>query len=96
MVSPKDPLDTCEQCCVFVSAVVMCGNVYVGETGISLGDIVEEHAKSIERGDDKFALSQHQVKSGHRMDSNLLIDQITVLDLEPRDSHRKVLECQYS
>ena len=39
-----------------------------------------------------MANSQHEVKSGHGIDSKPLIDQITVLDPESRDSHRKVLE----
>ena len=48
--------------------------------------------KSPVRWDKKSVLSQHEVKSGHRMDSKPLIEKITVLDREPRDSHRKVLE----
>ena len=35
--------------------------------------------------------SSHQVNSEHMMDSNPLIEQITVLDREPRNSYRKVL-----
>ena len=41
---------------------------------------VEEHAESLARGDEKSALSQHQVKGVHRMDSKPLMDWITVLD----------------
>ena len=36
-------------------------------------------------------MDEKSVKSGHRMDSKPLMDQIIVLDRESRDSHRKVL-----
>ena len=58
----------------------MCGKLHVGEMGRPLGERVKEHAESLARRDEKSALSQHQVKSGHRIDSTLLMDQITVLD----------------
>ena len=43
------------------------------------------------RGEEKLALIQHQVNSGHRIDSKPLMDQITVLDRESWDLHRKLL-----
>ena len=52
----------------------------IGETGRSLGGRVEEHDKSLIRGDKKSALSQHQIKSEHRMDYKAFMDQITVVD----------------
>ena len=69
----------------------MCGKVYVGETGISLRGRVVGHAKSLERGPRNWPLA-NIVKSGHRMNSKPLIDQITVLDRESRDSHKRVRE----
>ena len=80
MVSPKDPLDTCEKCgIVYKCSSKVYGKIYISETGRSLGERVEEHVKSLVRGDEKSALSQHQVNSGYRLDSKPLIDQITVL-----------------
>ena len=66
----------------------------MGKTRRSLGERAEEHAESLVRGDKKSALSQYQVQSGHMMDNTCkpLIEQITVLNREPRDSHKKVLE----
>ena len=50
MVSPKDSLDHGEQCgVIYECAYDVCGELYVGETGTSLVERVEEHAKSIER-----------------------------------------------
>ena len=45
------------------------------------------NAKSVERQDSKLALSQHQEQSGHRWNSNPIIDMIKVLDKELRDLH---------
>ena len=54
MVSPKDPLDIGEQCgVIYECACDVYGEVYVGETGRSLVERVEEHAKSIDRQDSK-------------------------------------------
>ena len=69
MICPKDPLDTCEQCgVIYECSCEVCGKIYVGEIGRSLGLSVKEHAKSLESGDEKSALNQHQVISGYRMD----------------------------
>ena len=80
VVSPKDPPDMCEKYgFVYKGSCEVCGKVYICETGRSLEEGVEEHAKSLARGDEKSALSQHQVNSEHKMDSKPLIDQITRL-----------------
>ena len=51
MVSPTDPLDMCEQCrVIYEIRCEVCGELYVGETGRSLGERVEEHAKSLAKG----------------------------------------------
>ena len=70
----------------------LCGELYVGETGRSLMERVNEHAKSTERQNSKSTLNQHQAQSGHRWNNNPIIDKIMVLDKDPRDLHRKVLE----
>ena len=62
MVRPKEPLEKHEQCGV----IHECGckvseKLYVGETGRSLGERVEEHTKSLIKGDVKSTLSQHQL-----------------------------------
>ena len=55
-VSPKDPLNLNEQCGVaYISQCDLCGEQYVGETGISLGEMCEEHDKMVGKGDS----SQH-------------------------------------
>ena len=76
-----DPLDMFEQSRVIYGCDCdVRGKLYVGEAGRSLGERVEEYTKSLARGDEKSALSQHQVKSGHRMDIKHLMDHITVQD----------------
>ena len=57
MVSPKDPLDTCEKCDVYECSCEVCGKIYVGHTGRSLGERVEDYAKALARGDEKSALN---------------------------------------
>ena len=70
----------------------MCGELYVGETGRSLGQRVEEHVESIEKTDSKSALSQHQETTGHIVCTEPLMDNIKIVEKEVRDKHRKVLE----
>ena len=54
VVSPKDPLDTCEQCgVIYECSCEVCEKIYVGETGRCLVERVEEHANSLERGYEK-------------------------------------------
>ena len=58
VVSPKDPLEKHEQCgVIYECGCEVCVKLYVGETGMSLGGRVEEHAKSLIRGDEISALS---------------------------------------
>ena len=93
LVSPKDPLDHSERCgVIYECACDVCGERYVGETGRSLGERMEEHAKSVEKCDQKSALSQHQEQSGHVVNHKPLSEKIKILDSEPRDRHRKVKE----
>ena len=65
---------------------------YVCETDRSLGEKVDEHTKSLMKGDKKSALGQHQVQTGHSMDNKPLMKHITVVYRESKDLHRKVLE----
>ena len=67
VVSPKDPLDSDEQCgVIYQCACDVCVELYVGETGRSLEERVAKHGRSIERQDSKLALSQYREQSGHR------------------------------
>ena len=69
-----------------------CGDTYIGETGPSLTERLTEHQKSVQKRDQKSALSQHQETTGHNMITSLQDDNINNLERENRDSHRKVLE----
>ena len=51
---------------------------------------VQEHDKSAKEGDSKSALSQHQVKTRHKVLSKLVIEGLKAIDNEPRNTHRKV------
>ena len=57
----------------------VCGDV-CGETEISLRQIAEEHAKSIEKGDSKSALSQHQETTGHMVVKKPVIEKMKVVE----------------
>ena len=47
VASPKDALDKCEECGVIHECgCEVSGKLYAGETGRSLGERVQEHAKS--------------------------------------------------
>ena len=71
----------------------VCGKVYVGETGRSLGERTLEHQKSIDKEDSKSALSQHQIETGHRVNSTTkLTEKMKVIAKEPKDHHRKITE----
>ena len=53
-----NPLDTWEQCgVIYECSCEVCGKIYLGETGRSFGERVEEHAKYLARGDKKSAIS---------------------------------------
>ena len=93
LVHPKDKLEKQEQCgVVYEIDCNVCGEAYIGETGRSLSERVEEHQKSIEKCDSKSALSQHQESSGHVVSTTPLMDSINILEKETREPHRKVLE----
>ncbi|KAI8500198.1 hypothetical protein Bbelb_217640 [Branchiostoma belcheri] len=70
----------------------MCGEVYVGETERSLGERTDEHQKSVDRQDGKSALSQHELKAGHRVTNGPILDIVKIIDQESRKSHRKIKE----
>ena len=69
-----------------------CGEVYVGGSERSLGERTLEHQKSLDRGDCKSALSQHQMQTGHAVRKRLTMDNMPILDQEPRNTHRKITE----
>ena len=94
VVRPKDPLDPQEQCgVVYKCQCEICGETYVGETGRSLGERINEHQKSVDKGDMSSALSQHQETTGHRVSATKpIIENIQVLEREPRNLHRKICE----
>ena len=94
LVRPKDPLDPPEQCgVIYQTDCDVCGEIYVGETGRSLGERTVEHQKSIDKQDMKSALSQHQEQTGHRVNNiTPLSEKIKIIAKEPRDYHRKIVE----
>ena len=47
---------------------------------------------AVDKRDSKAALSQHQETTGHVVHTPPLIDHIRIIEKEPRDLHRKVLE----
>ena len=92
MVSPKDPLDSDEQCgVIYKCACDVCGELDVGETGRSVEERVEKHGRSIER-QDSYVGSEPTSRTvrRHRRNNKPIIDKINVLDKETRDWHRKV------
>ena len=46
----------------------------------------------MKEGDSKSAISQHQVKTGHKVLSKPVIEGIRVIDNGPKNTHRKVKE----
>ena len=93
LVHPKDKMTPKEQCgVVYETECQVCGDRYIGETGRSLGERTEEHEKSVDKRDSKSALSQHQETTGHVVHTPPLIEHIRIIEKEPRDLHRKVLE----
>ena len=77
-----------------------CGQMYNGKMERSLRERererdrerAQEYDKSVREGDSKSALSQHQVMTGHKVLSKLVIERVSVIDSEPRNLHRKVRE----
>ena len=93
LVHPKDKLKPSEQCgAVYQLECQVCQEKYIGESGRSLLERIEEHQKSIDNRDSKSALSQHQETTGHIVSNTPLIDNTQILEKEARDPHRKVLE----
>ena len=93
LVRPKDKLTVHEKCgVVYETECEQCGECYIGETGRSMGERAEEHDKSIRKRDSKSALSEHQEKTGHVVTTKPLIQSIKIIDSEPRDKHRKIIE----
>lgn len=94
LVRPKDPVEAKEQCgVVYECACDECGQIYVGETGRSLGERASEHQTSIESSDWKSALSQHQEQTGHLVNhTHQVQDKIKIIDKEPRDLSREIVE----
>ena len=96
VVCPKDFLDTEEQCGVnYECESDVCGEAYVKETERSLTQRVEEHAKLIEKGDSKSALSQHQETIGHLGANKPVIEKMKMVEREARKAYRKVKESIY-
>ncbi|CAH1267006.1 Hypp3654 [Branchiostoma lanceolatum] len=93
LVRPKDPLVPSERCgVIYKISCEQCGEVYVGETERSLGERTEEHQKSVDCSDGISALSQHELKTKHRITNGPIPDIIEIIDLESRNSHRKIKE----
>ena len=69
--------------------------MYVGATEGSLGKRAQKHDKSVKEGYSKSALSQHQVMTGHKVLSKPVIEGVSVIDIEPRNMHRKVKEATH-
>ena len=82
------PLLPGEKCgVIYKFACEQCGDVYVGETERSLGERTVEHQKSIDRQDYKSALSQAELKTGHRVTTKPILDTIEIIDQESRNAH---------
>ena len=82
-MKPKDPLDNMKKCgVIYKVGCEVCVEVYVGETERSLG----------KRGDCKSALSQHQMQTGDADTNRSVMDNMQILDQEPRNTHRKIKE----
>jgi len=94
VVSPKDPLDKDEQCgVIYQCACDVCGDLYIGETGRSLGERMKEHNKAIDKCIETSALSEHQMNSGHIVNAkSKLEEKIVILDKENKEHQRKICE----
>ena len=69
-----------EQCgVVYETECQVCGERYIGETGRSLGERVEEHEKSVAKSDSKSAFSQHQEITGHVVQAPPLIEHMKII-----------------
>ena len=52
--------------------------MHVGETERSRGERTQEHDKSVNEGDSKSVLSQHQVMNGHKVLNKSMIEGVRV------------------
>ena len=89
LVSPKDKADKLKQSgTVYEIACLHCDSLYIGETGRKLEKRLSEH-KSRAVGS-KSAVNEHVTRSNntHQIDW----DNVKVLEKEPKDFPRKVLE----
>ena len=57
-------------------------DTFIGERG-------QAYDKSVNEGDSKLAISEHQAKTGHVILSKPAIEGVRVIDNEPRNKHRK-------
>ena len=65
-----------------------CDGEYVGETERKLSTSMSEHRTSATKGNEKSALSTHNLRTCHTFDW----DHIEVVDTEPRRNQRQVTE----
>ena len=67
----------------------VCGEVYVEQREQSLGQRAEEHAKLIQKGDSKSALSQHQEMTVLLIAKKSAIEKMKVVEKEARKTYKK-------
>ena len=66
LVHPKDKVHPLYKCgTVYCIECDECEGKYIGESGRTLATRITDHNKSIEKGDSKSALSQHNIETGH-------------------------------
>ena len=93
LVRPKDPFTNEEKCgVIYKTECGVCQSIYIGETERSLGERFIEHQKSVDANNCKSALSQHQVKTGHVISNQPLLNDTTIVDSDHRNLHRKKKE----
>ena len=81
LVAPKDKLSSDEKQGVIYSVRCQgCDGEYIGETERKLSTRMREHRTSVTKGNEKSALSTHNLRTGHTFDW----DHIEVVDTEPR------------
>jgi predicted GIY-YIG superfamily endonuclease len=89
LVAPKDPIKMMDKCgTVYRVNCAECEGVYIGETGRTLQIRMGEHEKSVSEGNQKSALSQHNIRSGHRID----FDSVKIIQQAQIKKNRKVAE----
>ena len=53
----------------------------------SLSERIAEHQKSIDKGDMKYALTQHQVQTGHKISSTSIREEVNIIDQDRRQGN---------